>query len=144
MAGLGIFAMADGGSKFWDDLHRLERTGNRSGGGTSKGDLGPGWKPQDPGDPKCSNGCEDVAKDIQKRLGGGQIYRLSNAENPPGKDNFFGLGGYMKKEQWGYYQQGWYTHDVVVYDGRVYDGFTDRTGVSMEESNPAGNMVTTS
>lgn len=127
VAGVGLFAMADGGSKFWDDLHRLESTGNRSGEGKSRGDLGAGWKPQDPGDPKCFTGCEDVAKDIQKRLGGGQIYRLSNAENPPGKDNFYGLGPYMDKEQ------GWYTHDVVVYDGRVYDGFTDRMGVSMEE-----------
>ncbi|MCO1597713.1 DNRLRE domain-containing protein [Micromonospora sp. RHAY321] len=129
----GLAMGADGLSKWGDDFNRLESTGS-SGGGASKGDLGSSWKPQDPGDPKCFSGCEDVAKDIQKKLGGGQIYRLSNAENPPGgSGNQYGLGGYMQKENGRYHQQGWYTHDVVVRDGRVYDGFTDRAGVSMEE-----------
>ncbi|GAA1577158.1 hypothetical protein GCM10009804_37190 [Kribbella hippodromi] len=40
-------------------------------------DLGPRWKPQDPADSKCWTGCEKVAKQIQRKLGGGQIYRIS-------------------------------------------------------------------
>ncbi|MGX4733668.1 RHS repeat-associated core domain-containing protein [Kitasatospora griseola] len=93
------------------------------------GDLGARWKPQDPKDPKCWTGCEDVAKKIQKKLGGGQIYRLSNIMNPPGNDNKFGLGPYMETSQ------DWFTHDVVVRDGRVYDGFSGRNGASMDEFN---------
>ncbi|MFD0402308.1 polymorphic toxin-type HINT domain-containing protein [Kitasatospora sp. NPDC127121] len=93
------------------------------------GDLGVNWKPQNVKNPSCWSGCEDVAKQIQKKLGGGQIYRLSNVMNPPGKDNLYGIGPYMETEQ------GWFTHDVVVRDGRVYDGFSGRTGVPMDEFN---------
>ena len=37
------------------------------------------------------------------------------------------LGGYREKN-WG-----WYFHDVVVKDGRVYDGFGGPEGVPIDE-----------
>jgi hypothetical protein len=134
LGGLGIGGMAT--------LIFLEMVAGRGGGGGTAqppgdggddfsppepDDLGPRWKPMNPDDPRCWTGCEVVAKKIQKKLGGGQIYRISNAENPPGQPNFYGIGPYRDA------QQGWYSHDVVVKNGRVFDGFSDRYGVPMSE-----------
>ena len=52
---------------------------------------------------------------------GGDIYRV---QAPPGTSN---LGRYRGEwTQWGH-------HEVVVRDGRVYDGFTGRTGLPVDE-----------
>ncbi|MGW6282942.1 RHS repeat-associated core domain-containing protein [Kribbella sp. NPDC055071] len=84
------------------------------------GDLGPDWKPRPSSDVCNSSGCEEVARDIQQRIGG-EIYRI---KPPQGAQN---LGRY--RDEW----SGWGHHDVVVRGGRVYDAFSDRRGVPIDQ-----------
>ncbi|MEU4157708.1 polymorphic toxin-type HINT domain-containing protein [Actinoplanes sp. NPDC026670] len=84
------------------------------------GDLGPDWKPRAASEVCDSTGCEAVALEIKRRIGG-EIYRINP---PPGCSN---LGRY--RDQW----SGWGHHEVVVREGRVYDGFTDRKGLPISE-----------
>jgi hypothetical protein len=98
-----------------------ERRGGSGAGepAASGGDLGPGWRPRDINDPNCWNGCEAVARDIQKRMGG-ELRHITP------KTGLF-LGEYRGSEApWGY-------HDVVVREGRVYDAFTERTGLPIDQ-----------
>ncbi|WP_435826080.1 RHS repeat-associated core domain-containing protein [Micromonospora taraxaci] len=84
------------------------------------GDLGPSWKPRPDSEICGSSGCEAVARNIQQQIGG-VVHRIV----PPGGAS--NLGRY--KGQW----SGWGHHEVVVRDGRVYDAFTDRAGVPIDE-----------
>ncbi|MEV1005903.1 RHS repeat-associated core domain-containing protein [Streptomyces sp. NPDC049881] len=92
------------------------------------GDLGDDWVPLDINNPANWNGCEDVAVAIQQRLGGGTRYRISNAIPHPLAENF-AMGPYRGAEP------GWFHHDVLVHQDRVYDGFTGRHGLSRDEYN---------
>jgi hypothetical protein len=79
----------------------------------------PGHKSQDISDPENWNGCEDCAADIQAQIGG-DIYRITPIDTPI-------LGGYRgTNPAWGH-------HEVVVKDGRVYDGFGPAEGIPIEE-----------
>lgn len=58
------------------------------------------------------NGCEDCAVEIQAQIGG-EIYRITSISDPR-------LGGYRGSNP------NWYYHEVVVKDGKVYDGWACR------------------
>ena len=80
--------------------------------------LGDNWKPLDIMDLNNHNGCEVCARYIRKKIGG-HIYTIK-ADAPV-------LGKYRGKNP------GWDHHDVVVKDGRVYDGFGPAEGVPIEQ-----------
>ncbi|MFC3998232.1 polymorphic toxin-type HINT domain-containing protein [Nocardiopsis sediminis] len=84
------------------------------------GDLGEDWEPRDPNEICGSSGCEDVAVDIQQAIGGDR-YRITDSLGAPY------LGQYRNNDT------GWGHHDVVIKDGRVYDAFSGRTGVPLDE-----------
>ncbi|MFC9690939.1 LamG-like jellyroll fold domain-containing protein [Kribbella sp. NPDC056951] len=90
-------------------------------GDDGDGDLGPKWKPQSDEKICGSSGCEEVARDIQRRIGG-DIHRIESPIGPKGT-----LGRY--RDEW----TQWRHHDVVVRNGRVYDGFSDRRGVPIDK-----------
>ncbi|MFJ2471701.1 hypothetical protein ACIOWI_01680 [Streptomyces sp. NPDC087659] len=67
-----------------------------------------------------STDCGACAKRIRDSLGGGEIVTIK----PAGQH---GLGGYRGQDTF------WFEHIVVVYKGRVYDGFTGRGGETIAE-----------
>jgi hypothetical protein len=75
----------------------------------------PEWRPLLPTDPDARSGCERVASEIN-RLIGGSINRI--VPHPPAAI----LGRFMGVNL------GWRYHVVVVLDGRVYDAFTGHKG----------------
>jgi len=94
--------------------------------------ITPKWKARSPADPKCANGCENVARQIQKIIGG-EIKRIkpTNPKEPL-------LGGFTQKfdsngKPMGYHNTGWSHHEVVVKDGRVYDAFTGSEGLAIDD-----------
>lgn len=70
-------------------------------------------------DPKNWTGCEKCALDIQKIIGG------TRHTIAPKEGRF--LGQYKSANP------GWYHHEVVVKDGRVYDAFGPRNGMPIQE-----------
>ncbi|GGN29959.1 hypothetical protein GCM10011578_066720 [Streptomyces fuscichromogenes] len=78
-------------------------------------DLGSDWVPQDPKNICESTGCEDVAVEIQQKIGGTR-YRIEDSMGAPT------LGKYRGEDTY------WNYHEVVIKDGRVYDAWTGRTG----------------
>jgi len=70
-------------------------------------------------DRKNWTGCEKCARDIQKSIGG-TIHRIE-----PMEGRFLG--------QFKGTDPGWYHHEVVVKDGRVYDAFGPRDGMPIQE-----------
>ena len=68
--------------------------------------------------------CADVAKRIQKSLGGGDIKRFTPSAGGRAVPNF---GKYMGKPN------EWLNHVVTLKDGRVYDAFTPKHGVPLDE-----------
>jgi hypothetical protein len=78
------------------------------------------WKPRDIADPACARGCERVARQIQKHVGGA-VHRIKPGIDAPG------LGRYRGKNL------SWTYHEVVVKDGRVFDAFTGRQGLPISE-----------
>jgi hypothetical protein len=81
--------------------------------------ISPNWKPRTL-ESQLGNGCEGVAKQIQKLIGGDIIRITSPIKNGP-------LGRFKNVNmKWSY-------HEVVVKDGRVYDAFTGHTGVPIDE-----------
>jgi hypothetical protein len=82
-------------------------------------DLGPDWVPQDPKTICKSTGCEDVAIDIQKKIGGTR-YRIEDQYGAPT------LGKYRGEDTY------WNYHEVVINNGRVYDAWTPRTGEPLD------------
>jgi hypothetical protein len=79
----------------------------------------PNWKPRAAADPACRNGCESVARQIQKQIGG-EMKRIT----PPRGARLGPFGG--KDWEWNY-------HEVVVKDGRVYDAFTGGQGLPIDK-----------
>ncbi|GAA3688229.1 hypothetical protein GCM10022267_88720 [Lentzea roselyniae] len=84
-------------------------------------DLGPAWKAAPASSIPCSTGCEKVAAGIQAKIGG----EVKTIQVDPGRR--FQLGPYRGQDS------GWFSHTVVVREGRVYDGFSPRTGVPVDE-----------
>ncbi|MFD9946270.1 RHS repeat-associated core domain-containing protein [Nonomuraea sp. NPDC059023] len=93
---------------------------HNAGPGRDCGDLGPDWKPADPDKICDSSGCEDVAKNIQRKIGGTR-HRITDSDGAPF------LGKYRGRDT------GWGHHDVVVKNGRVYDAWTGRHGEPVDE-----------
>lgn len=80
------------------------------------------WTPRDITDPRFSAGCEDVARQIEKLIGG-EVKRIA----PLTGEGSAMLGSYRG------HSPGWFHHEVVVRDGRVYDLFTGHNGLSIVE-----------
>jgi RHS repeat-associated protein len=76
------------------------------------------WEAADIEDEACRSGCERVARQIKQSIGG-EIKII--------KSKTRALGAYRGKN-WG-----WFTHTVVVKNGRVYDAFTSGAGLSIDE-----------
>ncbi|MCX5078472.1 polymorphic toxin-type HINT domain-containing protein [Streptomyces sp. NBC_00424] len=83
------------------------------------GDLGEAWKQAKTQNICGSTGCEDVARQIQSQIGGTR-FRITDSMNAPS------LGKYRGEDT------RWSHHDVVIRDGRVYDGWTDRYGEPLD------------
>jgi hypothetical protein len=104
--------------------------GSGSSGGVKVG--GKAWKAFEPGAKACQNGCEGVAKAIQKAIGG----EIKTFQSPAGRDGVLGgvknsAGNFVNPA--GASRKGWYSHSVVVKDGRVYDAFTGPSGKTISE-----------
>jgi hypothetical protein len=81
--------------------------------------VGRKWHPRAIADEVCRNGCEDVAKQIHRHVGG-NIVRITPKDTPR-------LGAF-RGQNWR-----WAHHEVVVRDGRVYDITTGHQGVPIAE-----------
>gem|GEM_PF-3347570 len=82
--------------------------------------IGQGWQPHSASDPRCASGCEGVADQIQKLIGG-EIVRLTAMGGAPTLGEFDGV-----ETAWGH-------HEVVVKGGMVYDAFTGHAGQLVSE-----------
>jgi RHS repeat-associated protein len=126
----GAAVTTTGAQRFNDDFGRLFNASSGPAkpgtGGTSGGDLGPGWTPRPTSEICDSSGCERVAAEIQSKIGG-ETKTVTNKFNPPGGKNPFWLGKYRDQDTL------WKEHTVVVRDGRVYDAFTDRYGEPIDQ-----------
>ena len=71
----------------------------------------------------CRTGCEDVAARIRKTIGG-QIHEIKPKAGLPGNPSL-GLRDGRPTD--------WFTHEVVVKGGRVYDALTGPEGILIEE-----------
>ncbi|MFB9238252.1 RHS repeat-associated core domain-containing protein [Plantactinospora siamensis] len=91
--------------------------GSGSGGGGSPANSGVNARPLS--EIPDSTGCEDVAEDIQSRIGG-QIYE---AKPPTGASN---LGPYRGQDSF------WAKHEFVVKDGYAYDSWTGPQGEPLQ------------
>ncbi|MGY0060086.1 DUF6531 domain-containing protein [Streptomyces sp. LZ34] len=83
-------------------------------------DLGEDWQTKPVETIPGSSGCEDVAREIQRRIGGERM-RITDSMGAPQ------LGKYRGQDTF------WGHHDVLVKNGRVYDSWTGRQGESMDE-----------
>jgi hypothetical protein len=81
--------------------------------------IGRKWKARAIADAACEVGCENVARQIQRHVGG-DIVRITPRNAPA-------LGGFRGKS-WN-----WVHHEVVVRDGRVYDLTTGHHGLPIAE-----------
>jgi hypothetical protein len=84
--------------------------------------LSKNWRARSIDDPKCVSGCENVARQIKKLIGG-DIRTITSRANPGGQI----IGAYRGRNL------KWYHHEVVVKDGRVYDAFTGHKGLTIDE-----------
>jgi RHS repeat-associated protein len=99
------------------------------GGGGNNGQVrvgGQSWRAFEPGAKACQNGCEAVARSIQRSIGG-EVKVITS----PGR--FLGrvrdsAGEFVNPA--GPKAGGWSNHHVVVKDGRVYDALTGPNGMS--------------
>ena len=99
------------------------QSGQQGKGGSSQtppADLGPDWTPRDPATICKSTGCEDVAIEIQQKIGGTR-FRIEDQYGAPT------LGQYRGEDTY------WAYHEVDVVDGRVYDAWTDRYGEPVDQ-----------
>jgi RHS repeat-associated protein len=78
--------------------------------------IGPHWRPR----PLVRSGCEDIARQIQRHIGG-TIHTITPKKGMPS------LGGFRGQSP------GWASHDVVVREGRVYDASTGHKGLPIDE-----------
>ncbi|WP_264349514.1 DUF6531 domain-containing protein [Streptomyces milbemycinicus] len=83
-------------------------------------DLGEDWQTNPVETIPGSSGCEDVAREIQRRIGGERM-RITDSMGAPQ------IGKYRGQDTF------WGHHDVLVKNGRVYDSWTGRKGESMDE-----------
>ncbi|MFJ6393903.1 RHS repeat-associated core domain-containing protein [Streptomyces sp. NPDC091972] len=128
LVGAGAMGGADGINRIDNGLNKaLSEARSESGASSPKsapasktGDLGADWKPSKPSNICGSNGCEDVAVEIQSKIGGDRM-RITDSEGAPQLGKYRGQDTY-----WGH-------HDVVVRDGRVYDAWTGRHGEAMDD-----------
>ncbi len=79
--------------------------------------IGKNWKAKDISDKKYWNGCENIAKQINNHIGG-TIHRIDA--------NGLQLGNFKGQSP------GWFHHEVVVKDGKVYDAFTGNAGLDID------------
>jgi hypothetical protein len=111
-------------------IRGLMTTGSGNSGGVRVG--GKEWKAFEPGTKACQSGCVDVAKSIQKAIGG----EIKTFKSPAGPN---GVLGYVKNSAGkfvnpaGTSARGWFSHTVVVKDGRVYDALTGSAGKTISE-----------
>ena len=92
-------------------------------------DLGEDWTPTvyDPNDPTTHSGCEWVAREIHNTLGGdATIVRIQSDSNTE-------IDQYPLEGSYRGHATGWFGHEVVVKDGRVYDNYTGRHGLPIDE-----------
>ena len=78
------------------------------------------WLAREISNPRFATGCEDVARQIQKLIGGDVIRLMPQAGIPM-------LGAYR-----GHFPF-WFYHEVVLKNGRVYDLFTGFKGLTVSE-----------
>ncbi|NTX51806.1 RHS repeat-associated core domain-containing protein [Myxococcus sp. CA039A] len=103
--------------------------GPGSGGGSGSSGMtigGRPWRAHKVGDTACQSGCEDVATEIQRRMGGD----IKVITQPHGHGYLGGMrdpGGIEFKNPAGH-QPPWTFHVVVTKNGRVYDAFTGPAG----------------
>ena len=93
-------------------------------------DLGEDWTPTpvDPNSPDPLPGnCGEVAEEILD-LPGGDATIVSTQSDANTVPNQYPLEGTYRGKG-----TGWFYHDVVVKDGRVYDGFTDRYELPIDD-----------
>ena len=104
-----------------DHVRKADGVSDQSGGQNqaAPADLGPDWVPEDPNNICQSTGCEDVAKEIQQKIGGTR-YRIEDQYGAPT------LGKYRGEDTY------WNYHEVVIKDGRVYDAWTPATGEPLD------------
>ncbi len=81
--------------------------------------LGKKWKPRSITDAVCEIGCEGIARQINKHVGG-EIIRILPKDTPR-------LGAF-RGQNWR-----WAHHEVVVRNGRVYDITTGHQGLEIAE-----------
>jgi RHS repeat-associated protein len=93
--------------------------GGSSGGGSGGSPANSGVNARPVSEIPDSSGCEDVAQDIQSRIGG-QIYQ---AKPPTGASN---LGPYRGQDSF------WGHHEFVVKDGYAYDAWTGPQGEPLQ------------
>jgi hypothetical protein len=84
-------------------------------------DLGDDWTELDIKDEDNWEGCKDVAENIKEKLGGSAEIKIIKPKNTEY------LGKYREIEP------SWIKHWVVVKDGKVYDGFGPRKGLTIDE-----------
>ena len=82
--------------------------------------LSENWRPVDIGNPRYASNCDAIANQIKKHIGG-EVVRIE----PRGSRRF--LPSYRG------HAGGWGWHDVVVKAGRVYDAFTGKDGLPINE-----------
>jgi len=87
------------------------------------------WRPRLITDPKFANGCEDVARQIEKHIGG-EIKTIIPKVEPGVDPKRVRLGPYRGHAPG---EKGWAYHEVVVKDGRVNDAFTGHEGLPIED-----------
>jgi hypothetical protein len=97
----------------------LPLVGRVAGAGSRLIRIGQRWRARSITNIACRTGCDDVAKQIQKHIGG-EVKRILPAEG-----QF--LGAYRG------HNPRWYFHEVVVKDGRIYDAFTGHQGLAINE-----------
>ena len=85
--------------------------------------FGPKWRARSVTDPAFASACENVAKQIQRHIGG-EIKTIRPV------DPLARLGSYREYTPG---DRGWAYHEVVVKGGRVYDAFTGHQGLAIEE-----------
>jgi len=81
--------------------------------------IGPRWQAHNIADMVCERGCEAVASQIQRHIGG-KVVRITPKDAP--------MLGSFRGKNWG-----WSHHEVVVKDGRVYDLTTGHKGIPASE-----------
>ena len=101
-------------------VHNTYPGGGASVGGGRGIRVGRRWRARSIDDATCASGCEGVARQIHRHIGG-DVHRITPGGRAPQ------LGGYRGGNM------GWSHHEVVVRDGRVYDAFTGHRGLPIGE-----------